>query len=206
MKKYLKIVVQSLFYILTLPFGGSARLFYLIFGSSFFFNLFAQSFSLLPGLPGSYLRTCFYHQTLKESHLDVDYLFGAVVTQIMASIGHRVVVAAHANVGYVEIGDDSAIGNHVSILSGRHHHNFDDPSKPVMAGDGVFSIIQIGSNSFVGEKACVMANVGSNTIIGAGAVVVKDIPDYVVAVGNPAKVVKQRPRPKTVHPGEPERH
>jgi virginiamycin A acetyltransferase len=44
----------------------------------------------------------------------------------------------------------------------------------------------------VGDNAVVMADVGCNTIIGAGSVVVRAVPDFVVAVGNPARVVKQR--------------
>ncbi|MBP1679483.1 MAG: hypothetical protein H6Q29_1394, partial [Bacteroidetes bacterium] len=41
-------------------------------------------------------------------------------------------------------------------------------------------------------------DVGCNTIIGAGSVVVREVPDFVVAVGNPARVVKQRTRPMGV--------
>lgn len=37
-----------------------------------------------------------------------------------------------------------------------------------------------------------MANIGQRSIIGAGSVVVKDIPEYSVAVGNPARVIKSR--------------
>ena len=52
--------------------------------------------------------------------------------------------------------------------------------------------ITIGDNVFIGWGSIILPGVtiGSNTIIGAGSVVTKDIPDGVVAAGNPAKVVK----------------
>jgi len=52
--------------------------------------------------------------------------------------------------------------------------------------------IEIGNNVFIGSQAIVLPNVkiGNNVVIGAGAVVTKDIPDNVVAVGNPCKPIK----------------
>ncbi|MFH0772042.1 MAG: acetyltransferase [Candidatus Omnitrophota bacterium] len=53
---------------------------------------------------------------------------------------------------------------------------------------------EIGKNSFLGINSSVIQGkkIGDNVIIGAGAVVISDIPDGVVAVGNPAKVIKRR--------------
>lgn len=53
--------------------------------------------------------------------------------------------------------------------------------------------IEIGSNVWIGEKVCILPNVkiGEGAIIGAGSVVTKDIPARSVAVGNPAKVIRQ---------------
>lgn len=194
MRNAAKWVILSLIYLLVLPFGWSTKLFYMLFRSSILFNMFAQLFSLLPGLPGSYMRTCFYHQTLKESHLNVEYSFGSVVTKITTSIGRNVYIGLYTSIGYAEIGQGTVMANYISILSGRRQHNFDDPSKPIFADEDVFSMVKVGANCFIGEKVTVMANVGSNTVLGAGAVVVKDLPDFVVAVGNPAKVIKERPR------------
>ncbi|HEY9738238.1 MAG TPA: acyltransferase [Trichocoleus sp.] len=53
--------------------------------------------------------------------------------------------------------------------------------------------IQVGDHSWLGENVCVYGNVtiGKHCVIGANSVVTKDIPDFSVAVGSPARVVKR---------------
>lgn len=53
--------------------------------------------------------------------------------------------------------------------------------------------ITVGDNVWIGAQVCVLPGVtiGSNTVIGAGSVVNKDIPDGVIAVGNPCKVLRK---------------
>ncbi|MEI6141745.1 MAG: NeuD/PglB/VioB family sugar acetyltransferase [Mariniphaga sp.] len=52
--------------------------------------------------------------------------------------------------------------------------------------------IEVGDNTFIGTGASILPRIkiGSNSIVGAGAVVTKDIPDNVIAYGNPAKVIR----------------
>jgi len=54
--------------------------------------------------------------------------------------------------------------------------------------------IKIGDDVWIGARAIILSGVsiGSGVIIGAGAVVTKDIPDWAVAVGNPARVIRYR--------------
>ena len=50
----------------------------------------------------------------------------------------------------------------------------------------------IGDGTWLGENVCVIgAKIGKNCVIGANSVVTKDIPDYCVAVGVPAKIIKR---------------
>ena len=52
--------------------------------------------------------------------------------------------------------------------------------------------VNIGDGTWLGENVCVLgASIGKNCVIGANAVVTKDIPDYSIAVGNPAKIIKR---------------
>lgn len=54
------------------------------------------------------------------------------------------------------------------------------------------SEVEIGEGSWLGENVCVLgAKIGKHCVIGANSVVTKDIPDYSVAIGAPAKVIKQ---------------
>lgn len=90
--------------------------------------------------------------------------------------------------GKVTIGDDVFIGPNVSIYTACHPINPAERNtrcewaEPVTIGDNVW----IGGSVTI----CPGVTIGSNTTIGAGSVVVKDIPANCVAVGNPARVVK----------------
>lgn len=52
--------------------------------------------------------------------------------------------------------------------------------------------VEIGEGSWIGEGVCIIgAKIGKNVVIGANAVVTKDIPDYCVATGLPARIIKR---------------
>jgi serine acetyltransferase len=51
--------------------------------------------------------------------------------------------------------------------------------------------ISVGDGAWIGENVCIIgASIGKNSVVGANSVVTKDIPDYSIAVGSPAKVIK----------------
>jgi acetyltransferase-like isoleucine patch superfamily enzyme len=52
--------------------------------------------------------------------------------------------------------------------------------------------VRIGEGSWVGSAAVVLADVGRHSVVGAGSVVTKPIPDFVVAAGAPARVIRSR--------------
>ena len=58
------------------------------------------------------------------------------------------------------------------------------------AAEGEFEKVDIGADCWIGASAIIMAPVGARTTIGAGAVVVHPVEAGVVAVGNPARVIK----------------
>nr|CCC57649.1 maltose O-acetyltransferase [Weissella thailandensis fsh4-2] len=88
----------------------------------------------------------------------------------------------------VHIGDHVMIGPRVSLITAGHpidsgvRNRGLEFGKPITIGDNVW----IGANVFIGPGV----TIGDNAIIGGGAVVVKDIPANAVAVGNPAKVMR----------------
>lgn len=72
-------------------------------------------------------------------------------------------------------------------------HNYKKIELPIQSQDVSFiKPIIIGEGSWIGENVCVCgASIGKHCVIGANSVVTKDIPDYCVAAGSPAKVVKK---------------
>ena len=88
--------------------------------------------------------------------------------------------------------DNTVISSYVSVLSGARQHDFSKSGKSVLDGPEFYSRLKIGSRVFIGEKSLIMADLGDDVVIGAGSVVVKEIPDSKIAVGNPARVVKDR--------------
>lgn len=58
---------------------------------------------------------------------------------------------------------------------------------------GIAKPVKIGNDVWLGGNVCVMPGVtiGNNVVIGAGAVVTKDIPDNSLAVGSPARIIRQ---------------
>ena len=72
-------------------------------------------------------------------------------------------------------------------------HAYEDPNVPVIQQSvNLLEAVKIGEGSWLGENVCVCgASVGKHCVIGANSVVKKDIPDYCVAVGSPARIVKR---------------
>lgn len=72
--------------------------------------------------------------------------------------------------------------------------NFKIRQNTTIGTDGISSKCPIiGNNVNVGAHVCIIGNIriGNNVIIGAGSIVVKDVPDDVIIVGNPARVIKK---------------
>lgn len=72
-------------------------------------------------------------------------------------------------------------------------HNFENTNVPIMhQGVRFTSEVSIGDGSWIGENVCVLgAKIGKNCVIGANSVVIDDIPDYSVAMGVPARVIRR---------------
>lgn len=94
-------------------------------------------------------------------------------------------------IGPVTIGDKVNIAQNV-VISGLNH-NFEDIDKPIAEQDITTKQITIEDNVWIGANSSILPGVriGKHVVIGAGSVVTRDIPSYSVAVGNPARVVKQ---------------
>src|SRR5262249_40448455 len=127
----------------------------------------------------------FYRATLRGFASRAYISFGALIVHRTAAIGRNAYIGPYSIIGAASIGDDVKIASRASILSGRRQHEVGGVGRagaaPRPAGGGM------GEGSWIGEGAIVMANVGCNSIVGAGSVVVRDVPDGVTVVGNPAR-------------------
>lgn len=94
-------------------------------------------------------------------------------------------------VGRVQIGEKVLLADRVFISD--HGHEFSNPLIPIMdQGVLVGKPVVIGAGSWLGENVSVISSqIGRNSVIGANSVVLSDIPDYSVAVGSPARVVRR---------------
>ncbi|AYY15125.1 sugar O-acetyltransferase [Actinobacteria bacterium YIM 96077] len=112
--------------------------------------------------------------------------------------GYRIRVGARAFINFglvaldvapITIGDDVQIGPYVQLLT---------PTHPLDAGERLdkwegADPITVENNAWLGGGVIVLPGVtiGANTVVGAGGVVSKDLPAGVVAVGNPARVIRE---------------
>ncbi len=103
-----------------------------------------------------------------------DYVLVSPGTRIISSIG-------------ISIGSNAMIASGVYISDSDWHDTYDrtaekDKARPVTIGENAW----LGVGSIVGKGV----TIGRNSIVGAGSVVTRDVPDDVIAAGNPAQVVK----------------
>ena len=112
-------------------------------------------------------------------------------------IGDNIRIAHHFQISCankVEIKSNVNIGPFVFITD--HNHKFENPNIPIK-DQGLYMVENtsaiIGEDTWIGAKVTIIGNVhvGKHCVIGANSVVTKDIPDYCVAVGSPAKVIKK---------------
>ncbi|MFT4005340.1 MAG: sugar O-acetyltransferase [Lacrimispora sp.] len=93
------------------------------------------------------------------------------------------------DVGKVIIGDNVMFAPNVSIYTAGHPLHPDSRNSGYEYGIS----ITIGNNVWIGGNAVINPGVkiGNNVVIGAGSVVTKDIPDNMIAVGNPCRVIRE---------------
>lgn len=107
-------------------------------------------------------------------------------------IGNNVGIGlSNVIIGPVTLGNYVMLAQNI-VISGLNH-GFEDVTLPPRLQKVKTKQIIINDNVWIGANSSITAGVtiGKNAIIGAGSVVTKDIPAYCVAVGNPAKVIKQ---------------
>ncbi|WP_113674276.1 sugar O-acetyltransferase [Vallitalea guaymasensis] len=93
------------------------------------------------------------------------------------------------DVGKIIIGKNVMFAPNVAVYTAGHPIHPDSRNSGYEYGIGV----TIGDNVWIGGNVVINpgVNIGNNVVIGSGSVVTKDIPDNMIAVGNPCKVIRE---------------
>lgn len=98
----------------------------------------------------------------------------------------------------LEIGDHTLLAQNISLTP--YSHIFEDPNTVIIAQGGHTRKVTIGRDVYIGMNATILysADIGDGCVVGSGTVVVKPLPPYSVAVGNPARIIRRRGEAKKV--------
>lgn len=187
MKKMAQQIALIVATVLTCPLFIPAR----IVGVDGLFCAFGQLLALFPGKTGSYLRVAYYGKTLVQCSNKAFIGFGSFFSHRNAVVEEGVYIGAYCIIGMAKIGKNCTLGSHVSVLSGKKQHGFDQVGVPIQEQGGTFEQVRLGENCWIGERSVIMADLGTQCVVGAGSVVTKSFDDLSIVGGNPAKILGQ---------------
>ena len=156
-----------------------------------FFLFWGQALALFPGLPGNYLRKCFYYLTLDRSSLKCEIGFLTFIHDRRTQIGQRVHIGTGVGLGWVSLGDGCLVASRVSFLSGSSQHQAGPDGRLTPFDRTNAKQIHIGDETWIGEGTIVMADVESRCVVGAGSIVTKRVVSGSMVAGNPARLIRR---------------
>jgi acetyltransferase-like isoleucine patch superfamily enzyme len=195
-KCWLKSIADAVAAGLVLPAVGLYRLSAAVQGAQAAFAGWSQALALLPGTSGVYLRRAFYRWVLPQCGRGCVISFGTIFSHPTARIHEHAYVGPYCVLGDVTLEEDVLVSSHVSVLNGCRQHGIGRLDVPVREQPGEWPRVTIGRDSWIGERAVVMADVGRHCVVGAGAVVTRPVPDYAIVAGVPARVIGWRTAPQ----------
>ena len=138
-------------------------------------------------------------QFLKHCGKNVNISKGARIDSDI-SIGDNSGIGANSMLnGSITIGDNVMMGEECVVF--HQNHRFDRLDIPMcQQGFSESKPVRIGNDVWIGMRVTILpgVTVGNHAIIGAGAVVTKDVPDYAIVGGNPARILRMRNEPRNV--------
>ena len=146
-------------------------------------------------IPSHIVRKIFYSLAgVRMGKGSVIHMWASFFDPTGVEIGEDTIIGDHA---FLDGRSNLKIGNHVDIASQvliyNSEHNIDDNNFAVVE-KVVSEPVEIGDYVFVGPRVTILPGVkiGRGAVIGAGAVVTRDVPDFAIVGGVPAKVIGER--------------
>ena len=187
LRRIFKVVAFGFFLLLTCPLIILAWIEKAISSSEGIFVAFGQLLSLVPGVPGIYLRGGYYFGTLSQCSWETHIGFGSFFTHREACVGNNVSTGSYCVIGQACIDRDVRMASRISIPSGKRQH-LDEQGR--LSAETKYDQVFIGKGCWVGEGAIILDDIGEESIVSAGAVVIKPMPESSLIGGNPARVLK----------------
>ena len=170
------------------------------------FTLKRKFFYLIYNIVGKYLPRTYMPYSFGSKYIRYFLLKNSInrcgkhlIVQSNVLISPFIEIGDNAEINeYVRIRANVKIGNNVLIAPNVQlisiNHEFSDITVPINLQGEKKGFIEIGDDVWIGTGAIVLPNlkIGKGSIIGAGAIVTKDVPEYAIVGGNPAKIIKYR--------------
>lgn len=188
----LKRMTNGVGWLLAAPFWCPVLLFGRLDARDQIFRFGSQAVALIPGLVGIFVRRQYYRMTLAAAGPGLTVEFGTILSRRDTRIGRDVYIGAYCTIGLCDILDDVLIGSGVDVVSGQRVHHFDRSDVPIRQQGGELRRVTVGPDTWLGNKAVVMASVPAGCVVGAGSVVTSDAEPQGVYVGVPAKRLRAR--------------
>lgn len=156
------------------------------------FGRFLPRSTMPYSLGSKYIRAFLVKRFICSCGINLNVETGVLLSPYI-SIGDNCLIGENCQIRRnVILGDDVLLAQNVSLISFKH--NYDRVDMPIRLQGESFGSIQIGNDVWVGINAVILPDVkiGDHAIVAAGAVVTKDVPDWAIVGGVPAKLIRYR--------------